>query len=110
MSGVLRRSKGVLPATDEVERVKIGYEPTYNEPLIVINDRNENECVALSVDLEGGDGKVLLSHPCGDRCTGIDSGGLEVFDGDWNTLAECAAPEDAKDRPVLAEATEPTTT
>jgi hypothetical protein len=96
--------KGVLSATDEVERVTIGYDSAAQEPRVVINDGNENECVALSIDGEDGDGIVFLTNPGGDVCTCIKSTGLGVYEGDNNTLAECAAPEEVGDRSAAARA------
>jgi hypothetical protein len=92
--------KGVLPATDEVERLGIGYNSDEDNPRIVIRDRNENECVSVEV-FHGSpsDGTIRLFNPADDSYAIIDSNGLSVLDGDGNMLAEVAAQEDEASGP-----------
>jgi hypothetical protein len=74
--------KGVLSATDEVERVTIGYESRAQDPRIVIKDGNENECASMEIDnVEPYDGFVRLRRPADGGHTIIDSDGLIAIDG-----------------------------
>lgn len=94
--------KGVLPATDEVERLEIGYEPAEQDARIVIKDGNERECVSLSVFAEG-DGFVCLRQPLDGSHTVVDSEGLIAFDGKYEPLPEY------RDHQAEASTNEPTT-
>lgn len=99
--------KGVLPADDEVERVKIGYEPDDLDPYILINDGNEHECARLSLYGADGDGFIRLINPADGGYTIIDSDGLIACDGNDNARPEHAASEETAARPAAAP--EPTT-
>jgi hypothetical protein len=92
--------KGVLSATDEVERIRIGYESASQNPRVVIQDGNEHECVALSIFAEG-DGFIRLRQPRDGRHTIVDSDGLIAFDGKHEPLPEY------KDRQAAAPTTAP---
>jgi len=95
--------KGVLPATDEAERVMIGYESAEQDARIVIQDGNERECVTLGIFAEG-DGFICLRQPGGGSHTVVSSDGLIAFDGDGAPLPEYGA------RQAEAPRTEPTPT
>lgn len=94
--------KGVLPTTDEAERIRIGYDSSEQDARIVIQDGNENKRVTLSLD---GDGAGVVWVESGDGCACIDERGMVILDSDNELLATYQAPEEAKDRPAAA--TEP---
>lgn len=97
--------KGVLPATDEVERVTIGYESAAQEPRILIKDGNENECVSVQIsNVEPSDGFIRLRNPADGSHTLVSSDGLIALDGKREPLPEY------RGRQAAAAATEPTTT
>jgi hypothetical protein len=82
--------KGVLPATDEVERVKVGYDSAEQHARIVIRDGNERECVSAEVfDGDPADGTIRLINPADGNITIIDSDGLIAENGAGDLVVDC---------------------
>jgi len=100
--------RGVLAATDEAERIRIGYDTADQDPRVAIQDGNENECVSLWLcgkgeQDEGKSGVVHLKGPHDGAYAVVDHMGLGVYTGSHELLAECAAlPEETPTSPAPA--------